>query len=194
MSKKYRVLLVVAPAFLLVDQISKILVRHWLPQGDRIAIIPRFFNLVHVRNPGAAWGLMGEAENRLLIFLAVSVVAFVVIGMYVRALPATEGWLAAALAMILAGAAGNFIDRVVFHEVTDFLDFYVGWSGSLREFLLDKVHTTHYPTYNVADIAIVVGVGMFLVHVLIIEPRQARRARQSKDGVPERTAVRASGD
>ena len=179
MSRKIRILLILAPLFVVADQVTKIMVRAWLPRGDRIEVIPKFFNLIHVENPGAAGGLMGDSEHRLLIFLGVSVVAFVVIGLYFRALPVTEDWLAAALALILSGAVGNFIDRALFHKVTDFLDFHIGWQGGLREFVLRHSHTTHYPTFNVADVAIVVGVGMFLVHVLIVEPRRAREAKNS---------------
>lgn len=179
MSRKVRILLILAPLFVVADQVTKIMVRSWIPRGDRIEVIPKLFNLIHVENPGAAWGLMGDSEHRLLIFLGVSVVAFVVIGLYFRALPEKEDWLCAALALILSGAVGNFIDRALFHKVTDFLDFHVGWQGGLREFVLRHSHTTHYPTFNVADIAIVVGVGMFLVHVLIVEPRRAREAKQS---------------
>ena len=178
MSRKIRILLILAPVLVVADQVTKIMVRAWIPKGDKIVVVPKLFNLIHVENPGAAWGLMGESEHRLLIFLGVSIVAFVIIGFYFKALPATEGWLSAALAMILSGAVGNFIDRALFHKVTDFLDIHVGWSGGLREFVLRHSHTTHYPTFNVADIAIVVGVGMFLVHVLIVEPRLARKAKQ----------------
>lgn len=179
MSKKVKILLIVAPLFTVLDQVTKVMVRGWIPKGDKIAVIPKLFSLIHVENPGAAWGLMGGHEHRLTIFLVVSVVAFVVIGLYYRTLPAQEGWLAGALALILSGALGNFIDRLIFHKVTDFLDFYVGWSGFLRDFILKHSHTTHYPTFNVADMAIVIGVGMFLIQVLIIEPKQARAAKKA---------------
>ena len=126
MSRKVIILLIVAPIFTILDQLTKILVRSQIPKGDRIDVIPDLFRLIHVENPGAAWGLMGDNEHRLLIFLGVSIVAFVVIGFYFKALPATEGWLSAALAMILSGAVGNFIDRALFHKVTDFADFHIG--------------------------------------------------------------------
>ncbi len=175
MSRKVRILLVVAPVFILLDQVTKGMVRAWIPRGDEIAIIPGFLRLIHVANPGAAWGLLGGHEYRLPIFLAVSVVAFVVIALYYRTLTDREGWLAGALALILAGAGGNFIDRLVLHEVTDFIDVYIGWQGALRDLVLEHAHTNHYPTFNVADIAIVVGVGLFLVHVVIVEPRRERQ-------------------
>ncbi len=180
MSRKVRILLLVAPLFIVLDQATKIMVRAWISPGERITVIPKFFNLIYVENKGAAWGLMGENEHRLLIFLVVSVIAFVVIGLYYRTLSDKEGWLAGALALILAGAVGNFIDRVVYHKVTDFLDLYIGWSGALRSFITKHSSTVHYPTFNVADIAICVGVGMFLIYVLFIEPRQAKQAE--KDG------------
>jgi len=179
-SSKLRILLIVAPLFTVLDQLTKLMVREWIPKGDKIAVIPKFFNLIHVENPGAAWGLMGGHEHRLTIFLLVSVVAFVVIGFYFRSLPERERWLAGALSLILSGAVGNFIDRALFHKVTDFLDFYVGWEGSLRDFVLNHSRTTHYPTFNVADICIVVGVGIFLIHVIFVEPRRAREAKKAE--------------
>lgn len=180
MSSKVRILLIVAPLFTVLDQLTKVMVREWIPKGDKIVVIPKLFNLIHVENPGAAWGLMGGHEHRLTIFLLVSLVAFVVIGFYFRSLPTRETWLAGALSLILSGAVGNFIDRALFHKVTDFLDFYVGWQGGLREFVLNHSRTTHYPTFNVADMAIVFGVFIFLVHVLFVEPRRAREAKRDQ--------------
>jgi len=180
-SVKLRILLIVAPLFTVLDQLTKVMVREWIPKGGKIVVIPDLFNLIHVENPGAAWGLFGGHEHRLTIFLLVSLVAFVVIGFYFRALPVKERWLAGALSLILAGAVGNFIDRVLFHKVTDFLDFYVGWEGGLRAFILRHSSTVHYPTFNVADICIVVGVGIFLIHVLVVEPRRAREEKRAKE-------------
>lgn len=176
MSSKALILLVVTPLFVALDQVTKVLVRVHIPRGDRVGVIPDVVDLIHVENPGAAWGLMNEHEHRLVIFYAVSVVAFIVIGMYYRSLRHDENLLAVALSLILAGAIGNFVDRVLFHQVTDFVDIYIGWNGQLRSWLLDHTGTSHYPTFNVADVAIVAGVAVFLIHALILDPLRAQRA------------------
>ncbi len=184
MPRKIWILLAVTPTLVVVDQLTKIWIRSraaaYVAEAEEAGrrakptqwehtVIPDFFDLIYAKNPGAAWGLMANYEHRLVVFLVVSVVAFVVIGLYYRTLTDRDNWLAAALALILSGAIGNFIDRVRFGFVTDFLDFYVGWEGSLKDFISSHSRTVHYPTFNVADIAIVVGVGIFLIHVLVIE-------------------------
>lgn len=184
MPRKILILLAIAPACVLIDQLTKIWVRSraaaYVAEAEEVGrrakpthwehtVVPDFFDLIYAKNPGAAWGLMATYEHRLLVFLVVSVLAFVVIGLYYRTLTERDHWLAAALALILSGAVGNFIDRVRFGFVTDFLDFYVGWDGALKDFISSHSRTVHYPTFNVADITIVVGVGIFLIHVLVIE-------------------------
>ncbi len=190
MSRKILILVTVTPAFAILDQLTKIWIRGKAAANELpIEVIPDFFKLIFAENPGAAWGLMRAHEHRLTIFMVVSLVAFVVIGLYYRTLTDQDSWLAAALSLILSGAVGNFIDRVIFGKVTDFLDFYVGWDGSLREFILDRWHTVHYPTFNVADMAIVGGVGIFLFHVLVIET-----FRRKSGDTSEQWSDRAAGD
>ncbi len=189
MPRKFLILLIVVPVFVALDQVTKFWIRAKAAADELpIEIIPDAFSLIFAENPGAAWGLMRDHEHRLTIFLVVSVVAFVVIGLYYRSLTERDNGLAVALSLILSGAIGNFIDRAAFGKVTDFLDFHVGWRGGLREFILDRWHTSHYPTFNVADIAIVLGVGIFLFHVLVIETMRARAERQkapADDGDPD---------
>jgi signal peptidase II len=186
LSRKILILVTVVPLFTALDQLTKIWIRARAAADELpVEIIPDFFSLIFAENPGAAWGLMRDHEHRLTIFLVVSVVAFVVIGLYYRSLTERDNWLALALSLILSGAIGNFIDRALFGKVTDFLDFHVGWNGSLRDFCLDKWHTSHYPTFNVADIAIVLGVTIFLFHVLVIETLRNRGSKDA-DQEPER--------
>ena len=200
MSRKILILVTVVPLFTALDQLTKIWIRAQAAANELpVEIIPKFFNLIFVENPGAAWGLMRDHEHRLTIFLVVSVVAFVVIGLYYRSLTERDGWLAVALSMILSGAIGNFIDRALFGKVTDFFDFHVGWAGTLRDFTLDRWRTSHYPTFNVADVAIVLGVAVFLFHVLVIETlrgRGAGDAEQESESEPgsERTAAPSESD
>ncbi len=131
------------------DQLSKWLVRQTFLIGEGRWIIDGFFKLVYVRNPGVAFGLLADVawKWRLPFFLVTIVVAVVVLRRIMadaRDLPG--GWIVTGL--VLGGAAGNLIDRLRWGEVVDFLDV---WFGPY-----------HYPTFNVADSAITVGVALLL--------------------------------
>lgn len=180
MAPKYKLFAILFVVWTVLDQVSKIIIRRTMEVGDQIPVIPGFFNLWYRLNPGAAFGLMRDNEYRILIFAVITVVALGVIGFYVRSLRDRDGWLGAALGLIAAGAVGNLIDRLLFQKVTDFIDVYVGWEGGLQQFLLDRVGTTHYNTFNIADAAIVIGVIMVMIHILIFEPRQAKREREAE--------------
>jgi signal peptidase II len=126
-----------------------------MPIYHSIAVIPGFFNLTHIRNPGGAFGFMaaGSQGLRNLLFLGVSALAMGLIVFFYRSTPKTHPALASALAMIFGGAVGNLIDRLRFGEVVDFLDLYLG--------------AYHWPAFNVADSAITVGITIFIAHVVL---------------------------
>jgi signal peptidase II len=184
------------PALIVLDQATKAWVRAALPLPDsgrtpKVTVVPGFFNLVHARNPGAAWGLLGEHEYRLVFFTIVTLVAFVVILGYYRQLRPADRVLAIGLSSIFAGAAGNFIDRLIFREVTDFLQFYA--SGGIGRWLHDTLGSRYWPAFNVADICINVGVGLFILHVLFLEGRGARAGAGANAGDAGGPAAAAGG-
>jgi signal peptidase II len=119
-----------------------------------ITVIPGFFSLTHIHNPGGAFGFLAQqdASIRVWIFLVASTAAIFFIFLFYRQIPKTHPILSAGLALIFGGAIGNLIDRLRFGKVVDFLDFYVG--------------ALHWPAFNVADSAITVGVAVFLVHIV----------------------------
>jgi signal peptidase II len=106
----------------------------------------------YVENPGAAWGLFQDLSDgtRNLFFVVVSVAAVAFILVYYRKLRDEQRYAQLALALLLSGAVGNFIDRLARQYVVDFVDWYAG--------------SWHWPTFNVADSLIVVGVAMLLLH------------------------------
>ena len=136
------------------DQATKFVVDQALPLSVPVAVIDDFFNLTYVRNPGAAFGILGESDEffRRTFLIGFPLVAVGFIAAMLRRLAAEESWLITALSFVLGGAVGNLIDRVVYGEVIDFLDFY--WS------------IYHWPAFNVADSFISVGVLM-IVYSLI---------------------------
>ncbi len=163
---KYALFGVVAVIFTVADQASKIWVRGNLAEHrDELQIIPGFLSFIHAENPGAAFSLLRDSEYRLYVFGAFTVLAVLMIGNMVRTLPARERFLNVAFALVMSGAVGNAIDRVVQGTVTDFIRMYTEAPG-LKSWLIAQVGTAEWPTYHIADIAIVVGLAMVAVHSL----------------------------
>lgn len=166
--KKYILPATLAAVTILLDLLTKNYIVANFEFGTYVRITP-YFNLVHVHNTGAAFGFLSQASEsvRMPFFLGVSVVAVGVIAALVY--KAAEDKLAyvAGLGLVLGGAVGNFIDRIRYGFVIDFLDFYVG--------------TSHWPAFNVADIAISVGVGLLLIDMIQDERRErAKKAAAAK--------------
>jgi len=158
MLTKTRYFLAVLLVALPLDQISKQLVIANIHYGDVVPVIPGFFDLTHVRNPGGAFSFFatGALEQRMAFFLGTTIVAIVMLLVFFRRLEPNSRLAAAALGAILGGALGNLIDRLVYLEVIDFLDFHL-WRNYT------------WPTFNFADSLIVVGVGLLLIEVFLTE-------------------------
>lgn len=136
----------------LADQGSKFLVTNSLSPGQVVPVIPGFFNLTLLFNPGAAFGLMSGLPNGLRQgALGVTTILALVCVLYLLFKEYRRDRLGqTALAMILGGAAGNLIDRFTIGQVVDFLDFYLTFIEP------------HYPAFNLADSAICLGVFVLL--------------------------------
>ena len=138
-------LLTVSLPLLIIDQVSKLLVHRLL--DNTIELIPGFFQLVYVTNTGAAFGL-GKDNNAF--FVGLSAVAAVSIYHLYRGGVFVGKWQCLGLALLLPGLFGNFIDRIVYGHVIDFLYFQAGPGGP------------HWPAFNVADSCICLAVACFL--------------------------------
>lgn len=149
------ILLVVA-----LDQASKLWVVAHFSMYETLPVVPGFFNLTYLTNTGAAFGFLAGRPSawRQVLFIVVGVAALAAIGFLYRRLRSTSAWYVAALGLIAGGAAGNLIDRVRLGSVIDFLDVYIG--------------TRHWPAFNLADSAITVGVGIFLVYNLFFDEKE----------------------
>jgi len=141
------------------DQVTKALIVATIGVFDTITIIPGFFNLTHIYNPGGAFGFLSRSTSELrhLFFLISSFVAMGLILFLYAKTPPQQRLLELALALILGGAFGNIIDRIRIGKVIDFLDVYI------KNF--------HWPAFNVADSAITIGICLFMYHLLFIELR-----------------------
>ncbi len=137
-----------------VDQATKAVVAAVIDRYRTITVIPGFFNLTHITNPGGAFGFLASQGTavRNIFFFTISWLAILLVLYFFWRTPRSHRILSAAFAMILGGAIGNMIDRVRLGSVIDFLDFYVG--------------KYHWPAFNVADSAITVGMFIFVFHLL----------------------------
>ncbi len=139
----------VSVVVLLVDQCTKLLADAMLVLYQPVAVIP-YFALMKAYNSGAAFSFLSEASGwQRWFFVALAMVVIGVLLVWLRRLPAAEMRTRLALVLILGGAAGNLIDRLVYGYVIDFIDiYYDNW---------------HWPAFNVADAAISVGAFLLLL-------------------------------
>lgn len=133
------------------DQLTKAIVRSTLPEYSSVTVIPGLVDFTHVRNTGAAFGILNAADFpfKSALIALVAVAALVAIGMYSLSLARDQLLARIGLALILGGAAGNLIDRLTVGSVVDFVDVY--W------------RTYHFWAFNVADSAITVGAGVMIL-------------------------------
>jgi len=134
------------------DHLSKWLVRSKMDLHEAIELIPGFARISYVRNSGVAFGLFAEIQSvwKPYILASMAVIAVVVILMYSARMPTNRVLLQLALAITLGGILGNFTDRILHGFVVDFIELHIK-------------DVFHWPTFNVADSAITIGIGLLLV-------------------------------
>jgi len=150
----YRLLWLVGTAVLVLDLLTKWSVAARIPFSERFhthahTVIDGFFYLVHVGNTGAAWSMFSGRSGWLALFAGVTLV---LIFIWRRALGLRDRMVQLAFGLLCGGIIGNLIDRLRYGHVVDFLDFHFG--------------SYIYPTFNIADSGICVGVGIYLIHSL----------------------------
>lgn len=133
----------------LADQLTKWLITVFIPYGGDIRIIPDFFDISHVLNTGAAWGILNQ--HTVLLSVVTLIACLLIVYLLIVSVNA---WLTSALLMILSGAVGNLIDRIFRGEVVDFLSFHFG--------------SYDFPSFNVADICITCGCILLLIIVIFV--------------------------
>jgi len=167
MNNKYPWVAAITGMVVILDQLTKYLVLKKFYLHESVKVIPGFFSLTYVRNPGAAFGLLAGASGawRTIFFVTVSLAALVVIAALVR--KTTDRLPLIAFSLIGGGAVGNLIDRVRFGEVVDFIEWYY------RSF--------HWPTFNIADSAITAGVVLLAVDMLFGKRTPSTNIQASND-------------
>jgi signal peptidase II len=133
------------------DRVTKWLVERYVSFTDDTKIIPGLFDIVHSENRGVAFGVFNDSESpwRTTLLVALSVAAVIAVSAMLWRAKRLDGLLCWAFGLVLGGAAGNLFDRMLFGRVTDFLLFYIG--------------DHQWPTFNVADSAVVIGCGLLIV-------------------------------
>lgn len=157
---KNKMFLLSCGAVLLCDQISKILVRKYVPLNAEI-YLTSFLNLVHIENTGAAFGILGGLRHNLRIplFYLISLTAMGVLIWFLFHLPERKSWSPISIGFIFGGAIGNLIDRSLFHQVTDFIDLHY--------------KNSHWPAFNIADTGITIGCIMLFIQMLFEERKRS---------------------
>jgi signal peptidase II len=171
MKIKYMILAAISGAIITVDQTVKVYIHTHFNLHESIEVIPNLFNLTYVRNPGAAFGFLAESHPmfRELFFLSMPPVALLIILAIMRSVQEVDRWTVVSLSMVFGGAIGNYIDRLRFRYVIDFLDFHI-----------DRRYV--WPAFNVADMAIVGGVAILLFLEFTKQKRQAGRDAAAAQG------------
>lgn len=148
-----------------VDQWTKQWILERFSYGELQAVIPGFFNLTHVRNPGGAFSFLATLpeEIRQVFFLGTGLLAIVLLLVFLRRIEARDALAATAIGGVLGGAIGNLTDRLRHGEVIDFLDFRL-------------IGGYVWPTFNMADCWIVVGVGLLMLQ-MFLEPEAGEGER-----------------
>ena len=143
--------LAIAASVAVVDQLVKWWIVDWLADPPGFVEVLPFFNLVMVWNRGVSFGLLGDAD--LAPYLMAGIAGLVVIVLVIWLAGVSERLLAASIGLIIGGALGNIVDRLVYGAVADFVDVHAGGY--------------HWPAFNVADAAITVGVAVMLIDGLL---------------------------
>ncbi len=149
----------VAGVVFALDRWSKLAIEARVATWDTLVVIPGFFNIIHTRNPGAAFSLLATADPgwRTAVLLSLSFGAVALVSFLLWRTARSEALLRAGLALILGGALGNLYDRLLFGHVIDFLDFHL---GGFR-----------WPAFNLADSAITIGAFLVILDLWWKRPR-----------------------
>jgi signal peptidase II len=149
---------------ILLDQVTKWLIVSNLYLGESITIIDNFFYITSHRNRGAAWGIL---QGQMWFFYVITVVVIIGIMYYLHKAAKGKWLLGISLALMLGGAIGNFIDRVIRKEVVDFIHTFIfGYN---------------FPVFNIADSALVIGVIMLMIQMLL-EERETKEKSYGENG------------
>jgi signal peptidase II len=154
LSNRYLQLFLASNVLIILDQYTKMWVNTHIPKHRFILVIDDFFAITHIRNPGVAFGLGADwsSEYKTYLFIGFSIIAIVAILIFFHQTPPENKMVRVGLILVFSGAIGNLIDRILYQEVIDFLDFFYG--------------SYHWPAFNIADSCITIGVLLMFVDLI----------------------------
>lgn len=173
MSRRWKIFTIVGLISLIADQLTKIWARDSLPVfhtrdgrtfGQVVDVIPNFWAWRLSENPGSAFGMFGETSGARIFLSVIGIVAVLAIIWMVKKARDDQTTLAWALGLVIGGAIGNLADRIYFGVVTDF----IVW----------KYYDKEWPTFNIADVTLVIGVALLFLDVRAETKREAREAAE----------------
>lgn len=135
---------------LMLDQFIKILVNRYMDLGSSIKIIPNFFSLFYLKNTGAAFSIL---EDSTILLVIISAIVIVLLDRYIKKEKNFTKLSEVGLGLIMGGIFGNLIDRIIHHGVIDYLSF--------------RIFNYNFPVFNLADMTIVIGVGLLLISMIL---------------------------
>ncbi len=147
----------------IIDQVTKIVVKNFMEEKDSISVIGDIIRLTYIKNPGMAFGIQIGGKLFYTIFASM---ACVIILVYLFRLKPENFWARFALASILGGAIGNLIDRIIYSEVVDFID----------------IRIIRWPVFNFADIAVTIGMIILIVIVIFERNKEESEEEQWETG------------
>lgn len=147
----------IALIVIIIDQFTKFLIVKYMEIGESIPVIEKLFYISSHRNAGAAFGIL---QGQMIFFYIITVIVIGIIVYYIQTQTKESRFLGISLGLILGGAIGNFIDRVLLGHVVDFLNVYI--------FSYD------FPIFNIADSALVIGVLLLIVFIFLEEKKQRK--------------------
>ncbi len=161
--RKYHIL--IASLVVILDRLTKWVVSQNITPSDSVDVLPGIFRLTHVQNKGAAFGLFSDSpsEWKVAMLILFSIAALAVVSALLWKNGNAMNTTAIALSLVFGGALGNLWDRVTSRYVIDFLDFYIG--------------SHHWPAFNIADSAIVVG-ALLLLSEIFLAPQEEKVVSQ----------------
>jgi signal peptidase II len=165
---KFGFLILLSLILVTLDQLVKMYVHANFQLGESIPVIEGYFNITYVRNYGAAFGFLSDSHPsfREAFFLAMPPIAMLIILGVLKGVPSNDRLQILALTSVFGGAIGNYIDRVRFRYVIDYLDFH--WNEKYT-----------WPAFNVADMSIVFGVSLLLLLMFLEEKRNRKVSPKS---------------
>ncbi|WLD95086.1 signal peptidase II [Alkalihalobacillus sp. AL-G] len=154
---------IIALIVVIIDQITKWFIVSKMNITESITVVSDFFYITSHRNRGAAFGIL---QGQMWLFFIVTIIVLIAVVYYMQTEAKGKPFLSSSLGLILGGAIGNFIDRMLRGEVVDFLNFYFG--------------AYNFPIFNIADSALVVGVSMIAI-ALMMESKESKEISDESD-------------